>query len=746
MTRVHTESGSYGGDMSNWLNGLRRLGLLLVIACSALMVPSGLIHAQSFNITNVTKNSASKASFPNVMVDSQGNLDVVWIDSVKGLQFARSTSSANGTALGAPVTITGPNGTVALPSFLPQMAVNPTQPSQIEITWAVPDSLSTPTVPLYDVFASFSNDSGAHFATSLSISGPVALFDSPRVAFDNMGTVNVVWGRAGVWISQATDGIHFGLPTSLLPPPPTPAPDTGGPRVIVSGAGHLFVLWTDELAKDQAKPGDGNYCTDETTDANGNVTNTFGGNFWVNETFPAQLPNALNTRNLSNTDWKVTGVNPKFSFGFFGCSYDNLDLFTDKAGNIHLLWSDDSPIEDVLISNTHATNSSGFTTFSFPFNLASFPAGSPQVAVDSNGSFYVIWSGGPTGGSNSEGIFFSRSDDAGNTFTSPAINIAPSGSMAPAFPQVAVDSKGNVNVAWEEPTAALTGNGNDMFNVFFARSTDKGVTFPTVAQVSASPSVLCFENDPPPAGNGALPTTPDMSTCGTVQIGVDANSTPDLVWVNQASGSAVADINFATSTSPTGTITPTAASLTASSGPANFTISVNGFSAPITFSCLDADKNAALPSWLACSFNPPTLNPAQGNTDTLTITRQGTPTSGMFVSTPLSHDMPAYSSSMAWSVAFAALCLVCLMMLATSRRQRSSRAVLARGFLVMTLTMVLAAGLVSCGGGTSRSTSVTTGSTGGTAGGGSAVTVHVAVQAQSGGSTTPLGTVTITAQ
>lgn len=723
--------------MSNWLNGLRRLGLLLVIACSALIAPSGLIHAQSFNITNVTKNSASKASFPNVVVDSQGNLDVVWIDSVKGLQFAHSTSSANGTALGAPVTIMGPNGSVAVPSFLPQMAVNPTQPSQIEITWAVPDSLSTPTVRLYDVFASFSNDSGAHFATSLSISGPVALFDSPRVAFDNTGTVNVVWGRAGVWISQATDGIHFGLPTSLLPVtvPPTRPPDTGGPRIAVSGSGHIFVVWTDEADKSAAN----SYCTQGTP-----ATNTVGGHFWINETLPTQpltSPNSSNTRDLSVNDW-VNVDTLRFPNGFFGCSYDHLNLFTDKAGNIHLLWSDDSPIEDVLISNTHATNSSGFTTFSFPFNLASFPAGSPEVAVDSNGSFYVVWSGGPIGGSNSEGIFFSRSDDAGSTFTSPAINIAPSGSIAPAFPQVAVDSKGNVNVAWEEPTAALTGNGNDMFNVFFARSTDKGVTFPTVAQVSASPSVLCFENDPPPAGNGALPTTPDMSTCGTVQIGVDANSTPDLVWVNQASGSAVADINFATSTSPTATITPTAASLTASSGPANFTITVNGFSAPITFSCLDADKNAALPSWLACSFNPPTLNLAQGNTDTLTITRQGTPTSGMFISGPPSHNMPAYGSSMAWSMAFAALCL---MVLATSRRRRFRGAVLARGFLVMTLTVVLAAGLVSCSGGTSRSTLGTTGSTGGT-GGGSAVNVHVAVQAQSGGSTTTLGTVTITAQ
>ena len=123
-------------------------------------------------------------------------------------------------------------------------------------------------------------------------------------------------------------------------------------------------------------------------------------------------------------------------------------MFTDNVGLIHLLWSDDTPIEDVLTSEPHGTNASGFSMFSFPINLASVPAASPQVAVDKKGSFYVVWSGGPTGGTggsnggiNSQGIFFTRSDDSGSTFT-PAINIAPSSAVAPAYPQVAVDSNG----------------------------------------------------------------------------------------------------------------------------------------------------------------------------------------------------------------------------------------------------------------------------------------------------------------
>jgi hypothetical protein len=375
-------------------------------------------QAQSFSITNLTNNKTSKASFPSMVTDSQGNLNVAWIDSAAGLQFSRSSSSANGTSFGTPTvitTITGPTGAAVFPSFQPQLAVYQTQESEVEITWASPDATSTPAAPLYDVWAARSHNGGSTFATTPTmIAGPVALFDGPRVAFDFAGEADIVWGRNNVWISQAQDGIGFGTPIPLMPP--TTPIDTGGPRIAVSAAGHIFVVWTDELAKDNAKPGDGNFCTDEIDDPSGNVTNTFGGNFYVNETLPAATVGApvnisfANTRNLSNNDWKV--ANPinanekKFSQGFFGCSYDNMNVFVDKVGGLlHLLWSDDTPVEDVLTSETHGTYPAGspfagLTEFSFPINLASLPAASPQVTVDNNGTFYAVWSGGPTGGAN----------------------------------------------------------------------------------------------------------------------------------------------------------------------------------------------------------------------------------------------------------------------------------------------------------------------------------------------------------
>jgi hypothetical protein len=777
--------------MSNWVRVLRRMGGLATISCVVCVMFSLGAHAQSFSITNLSKSTGGKASFPNMVTDSQGNLNLVWIDGTLGIQFARSTSSSGGTSILAPfpVTVPGSNGQ-ALPVFQPQVAVYPTQENVIEIVWAAFDPASTPTAPLYDVWASRSDNSGlpGSFTTTLTpISTTpttptgVLLADTPRMAFDGTGKVDVVWGRHDVWISQAQDGKTFGAPTSLIPVatppnPPIPPPDTGGPRIAVTADSHIFVVWTDEQGKNQP----GTFCSTPppTTDANGHFTNTVGGNFWINETFPAAVAggpvniSAANTRNLSNTDWfnggGILGQPPadaRFPNGFYGCSYDNVVPYFDQFGRIELVWSDDKPVEDVLVSGWHGTYPAGspfagMTEFSFPINLASLSAASPQVAADKSGNFYYVWSGGPGGGTNSQGIFFTRFDHATDKFAN-VINLAPS-ATAPAFPRIAVDSNSNVNITWEQPTASLVNNANPMFNVFFARSTDGGNTFPTVLQVTTNPSTLCFAPAPPPESDGTTaPTTPDFSTCGTVQLGVDANSIPDMAWVNQASASAVANIDFATTAFPTGSLSPSAVSLspTTTTAAVTITVSQNGFSGPVTFSCFDVDTNSStLPSWLTCTFSPQSLDTSKSTTDTLTFTRAGTPTTSMFISGPSAHVLPGYGGPMAWSMALAAFCLISITMLAVGRRRELSAAVVMRGFLVMTLTLALAAGMVSCGGSTSSpSTTSTTGTsgssgsggTGGTGGGGggTTVTVHVAVVAKAGSApATNLGTVTVTAQ
>src|SRR6202035_5666282 len=90
--------------------------------------------------------------------------------------------------------------------------------------------------------------------------------------------------------------------------------------------------------------------------------------------------------------------------------------------------------------------------------------------------------------------------------------ISAPGAISPAYPQIAVDSSGNVNIVWEQPDQLITAGSSNTFHLFFARSIDRGNTFPTIREVSTTPSVLCI------ASGATPPNTPDTTTCGTAQM------------------------------------------------------------------------------------------------------------------------------------------------------------------------------------------------------------------------------------
>ena len=166
-----------------------------------------------------------------MVVDAKGNLNLVWIDSVNGIMFARSSTTAGVTTFGTPVPVAGSNG-AALPAFQPQIAVDPIDTTVIAVTWAALDPASPPAGPAaYDVYASWSRTSGVSFvttaiSTSVSPAG-LPLYDSPRLAFDTGGRVNIVWGQNTVWIIQTPDGSFSNPPVNLAavttrPPPLVP--------------------------------------------------------------------------------------------------------------------------------------------------------------------------------------------------------------------------------------------------------------------------------------------------------------------------------------------------------------------------------------------------------------------------------------------------------------------------------------------------------------------------------------------
>jgi hypothetical protein len=816
-------------------------------------------HAQTFSPPKSISSAVSNSAYPAMVVDAVGHINVAWIDSAAGIIIA---SSADG-GLTFPTRGSIPGSPGA--AFQPQMVVDSTG-NIIEIAWAKPSTGSTPTNPIFDVFVSRSIDGGATFLPQIltPVSTSVKLVSAPRLAFVGTG-VDVVWGNDGTWISTSTDGTSFGTPIPLA----KAAQDSGGPRIAVDKNANIFVAWTDRLAQDQGLSG--NYCTNPTGNTNSSgiitvYTNQFGGNYYINETpsvggVPG-VPSSANTRNLSNTDFK--GPDPSYPNGYYGCSYDSLHLFFDQNDNLHLLWGDDAPLEELLTS-TAVPQTNGPPKFTFPIGLVGDEGvSSPSVATDSAGSIYVAWAAGAKAASSSEGIYFIRSDDDGanfvTTFSAQATVVSAPGAISPAYPQIAVDSSRNVNIAWEQADQRITAGSSNTFHLFFSRSIDRGDTFPTVREVSPNASVLCI---PKTAAGFAPPNTPNTTTCGTVQMAIDANSNADMSWVNNPGSASNIEFSIAdftlpppqddfsisvTSATPTSfsgqtvtysltaaatgnfgnsaitlgcndfpevmgtqgrtvlrsdfscTFTPASGTLTqggtatvfmtipadlpaSSNNPYPFAINgTNGgtthrvmvaFNDPgpagsvqpssatvavgasatfnvniINFNAFSGNVNLACsgqPAWIQCSFNPPSVTPSS-TSSVLTVKVVSAPTGSLLSYPPSVRGFPGQRNVVLWSATGTALCLLAMALVFGGRREGLNAAILRRGFAVMALTLVLATGLISCGGGAAAPSNGATSTSSGTGSGGGStpVTAKFMVQAQAGNGTTNLGSISIT--
>ena len=548
-------------------------------------------------------NTTSSSSYPNFLIDAKGNYDVVWTDTKAGVFFSRSTDQ--GTTFPTNVIIPGSAGAALQAQFVVDSSGN-----NVDVVWAQ----STSVAGSYTVLFSRSTDGGQHFATTptpLTLAA-LPLADAPRIALEPSGGVDVVWGRNETWAIHSADGATF--PTTAVKIS-TAAQDSGGPRIAVDSKGTAYVAWTDEVNKLAT----GSYCLQTATNNTTSFTNRLGGNFYFNVTASGSGFNGGNTRNLSSADW--AGVQPKWQFGFFGCSYDNLILLVDSQDNLHMVWSDDMPDEDILVS----AYGPGQSRVSFPTNVASSPAASPHAVVVNNSSgipvVHVAWSDGPSDLTTqaTPGIFYTHSTDTiapfGQSFVTPPTRVATANSE---FPQVGVDTSGNVDVAWQQSDTLIT----SAFDVVLAPSFDGGSTFPLSMPISINASTDCL--GPNTTDTTVIPPPP-YNTCGSVQLKVDSGNASNLVWVDSGS-----NILFARQTVPPPagfSMTLNTPSQTVSAGTATFTLTLtaaNGFNQAVTIVCPNG-----LPAGAACSATQ-VVPTASGASATITVLTNNSVLSGAF--------------------------------------------------------------------------------------------------------------------
>ena len=211
--------------------------------------------------TNLTNNPNPQAfsCCPQVLVDSGGNVDLVWVDPAPVITFARSTdggSTFSRTAVSSSGSSVGS----------PRIAVD--SKGAVNVIWSHPN----------DIFYSRSTDNGTTFSSPQNVSNDnFADLDRPVLALDPCGNVNVVWQdfSPGPGSSFGPGNIFFSRGTT--------------PESIASGCGPAIV----RIQSADAYPGD-----------SVTLNNTAAGNFvivaasWADLTSdPTISDSALNTWN-----------------------------------------------------------------------------------------------------------------------------------------------------------------------------------------------------------------------------------------------------------------------------------------------------------------------------------------------------------------------------------------------------------------------------------------------------------------
>jgi len=337
----------------------------------------------------------SGASYsPRAAVDSSGNLHVVWSDSTPGnaeIYCKKSTDAGATWSTNKRLTST------AASSSDPAIVVGSSD--NLHVVWV------DKTPGNFEIYYKKSMDAGATWSTNKRLTSTAGTSASPAIVAGSSGKLHVVWqdntpGNYEIYYKKSTDeGATWSTNKRLTY-------NSGGsrfPTIGVDSSGTLHVVWQDDT------PGNFEIYYKKSTD---------GGISWA--------ANKRLTSTQGGSETPVIGI--------------------DSSGNLHVVWGDDTPGNYEIYYRKSIDGGATWST-SKRLTWISGISYSPDIAIDSNNRIHVVWTDDTSG--NPE-LFYKKGTEGGATWTT---NRRLTWNLGVSYgPAIAVDSSGNLHVAWHDNT------------------------------------------------------------------------------------------------------------------------------------------------------------------------------------------------------------------------------------------------------------------------------------------------------
>jgi len=284
------------------------------------------------------------SQFPDIAVDSSGNLHVVWATDAPGnfeVYYKRSTNG--GSTWLTSRRMTWNDGT----SEYPAVAVDSS--GYVHVVW------NDDTPGNKDIYYKKSTDGGSTWLASQRMTWNDGASEIPSIAVDSLGNIHVLWadetpGNFEVFYTKSTDGGSTWRPRQRLT---WNSGSSHVPTIAFGPLSHVHVSWGDFT------PGNFEVYYKRSTN---------GGSTW--------LPSQRLTWNSGYSIWPAIGA--------------------DSSGNVHVIWADETPGTREI---NYKSSTNGGSTWGpiQKFTEYGGSSGPPDIAVDTSGNVYIVWDDNPAG-------------------------------------------------------------------------------------------------------------------------------------------------------------------------------------------------------------------------------------------------------------------------------------------------------------------------------------------------------------